>query len=145
MNIREMIKGNEGLRLKPYRCSSGRLTIGYGRNLEDGGISVDEAEHMLDNDIRVAAEDVCGMFPGFARLPGSARFVLIDMRFNLGPGGFRKFKRMIAAVRDGDFERAAMEIEDSLYYEQVGVRSMKNAEMMRAAEKAKRENEEIFE
>jgi lysozyme len=34
---------HEGLRLKPYRCSSNKLTIGIGRNIEDVGITEEEA------------------------------------------------------------------------------------------------------
>ena len=43
---------HEGLRLKPYRCTAGKLTIGVGRNLEDKGISQQEAYELLENDIR---------------------------------------------------------------------------------------------
>ncbi|MFD2234837.1 glycoside hydrolase family protein, partial [Phaeospirillum tilakii] len=42
---------DESLRLKPYRCPAGKLTIGIGRNLDDVGISREEAETLLDHDI----------------------------------------------------------------------------------------------
>ena len=42
---------HEGLRLKPYKCTSGALTIGYGRNLDARGITEAEAEMMLSHDI----------------------------------------------------------------------------------------------
>lgn len=42
----ELIKLHEGLRLKPYKCPAGKLTIGYGLNL-DGGITKEEAEILL--------------------------------------------------------------------------------------------------
>ncbi len=48
---KKMIKGNEGMRLKPYRCSAGKLTIGYGRNLDDRGISAHEANDLFENDL----------------------------------------------------------------------------------------------
>ena len=49
--LRSQLERHEGLRLKPYRDTVGKLTVGYGRNLEDVGISRDEADFMLDNDI----------------------------------------------------------------------------------------------
>ena len=44
----DLIKKHEGLRLFPYKCSVGKLTIGYGRNIEDTGISKEEAETLLN-------------------------------------------------------------------------------------------------
>lgn len=29
MNIKDVIKKNEGLRLKPYKCTAGKVSIGY--------------------------------------------------------------------------------------------------------------------
>ena len=49
--IKEQLVRHEGLRLKPYRCTAGKLTIGYGRNLDDRGISKKEAYAMLEKDI----------------------------------------------------------------------------------------------
>ena len=54
----DMLVRHEGLRLKPYRCPAGRLTIGVGRNLEDKGISSSEAFNMLANDIVECEDDL---------------------------------------------------------------------------------------
>lgn len=50
-DILNQLRSHEGLRLKPYRCTSNKLTIGYGRNIEDNGITIDEAEYLLNNDV----------------------------------------------------------------------------------------------
>ena len=39
---RQLIE-HEGLEQKVYRCTAGKLTIGVGRNLEDKGITEEEA------------------------------------------------------------------------------------------------------
>ncbi|MEA2061034.1 MAG: hypothetical protein U9P10_11105 [Thermodesulfobacteriota bacterium] len=39
--------------------------------------------------------------------------VTMDMRFNLGYDGFRKFKNMIKAARQQDFHSAVREMKDS--------------------------------
>ena len=132
--LREMLIRHEGMRLKPYRCPAGKLTIGVGRNLEDVGISEYQAFYLLDNDIRraeaTAAE--CAGRHGvlWEGLPEDARLVLLNMAFNLGYrlGGFRK---MFAALRKGDYEDAAREMLDSRWARQVGQRAIELAEIMK--------------
>jgi len=129
--LRRMLIVHEGLRLKPYRCPAGYLTIGVGRNLEARGISREEAMVLLENDIAEAEAAARGFFPAFDRLEEPRQAVLVDMAFNLGAvrlGGFRRFR---AALERGDFEQAAREMLDSKWAEQVGPRARRLAEMMR--------------
>lgn len=134
-NLILQLTNHEGLRLKPYRCPAGKLTIGIGRNLEDKGITEQEARMLLKNDIQECLEDLFPLFEHFAALPETVQQVLIDMRFNLGPAGFRQFKKMIAAVNAGNFIEAAAQMKDSRWYRQVKNRAealtamMKNAHM----------------
>ena len=138
MGFRERLKGmlirHEGLRLKPYRDSVGKLTIGVGRNLDDIGISEDEAFYLLENDIRRAEETAaeCAALYGvvFESLPEDARLVLVNMAFNLGYriGGFKK---MFAALKAGDYEEAAREMLDSRWARQVGERARELSEIMK--------------
>jgi len=51
------------LRLKPYRDSVGKLTIGVGRNLDDVGISAEEADVLLANDIAKAQAELKQALP----------------------------------------------------------------------------------
>ena len=108
----EMLQEHEGVRLRPYLCSSGKLTIGYGRNLDDAGISDDEAFYMLSNDVDECMKDLAE-FTWWWELNPARQSVLIDMRYNLGATGFRKFQKMIAALDDADYCKAAEEILDS--------------------------------
>jgi len=82
------------------------------------------------NDIQECLEDLKTIFEKFDMLPESAQRVLVDMRFNLGHEGFRKFKNMIKAVRQQDFHSAAREMRDSLWYHQVGKRADRLTKMM---------------
>ena len=102
--------------MKPYHCPAGKLTIGIGRNLEDKGITEKEALMLLENDIHECIEDLETIFQAFDLLPEAVQLVLVDMRFNLGPGRFRHFRKMIAAVEDQNFSRAAAEMKDSRWY-----------------------------
>jgi len=132
--VEEYIKRNEGLRLKPYQCSAGKLTIGYGRNIEDNGISLDEAEFLLSSDIRSVTEEIRRLIPDFDSLELPQKTALIDMGFNLGITGLSKFRKMITAVNVRDFKKAAEEMLDSNYANQLPNRSSKNAQLIQISE-----------
>jgi lysozyme len=73
-----------------------------------------EARFRLNNDLEECKTDLRKIFPGqFDQLPDHAQEVLMNMRFQLGPGGFRSFKKFIGAVRAWDFDRAKAEMLDS--------------------------------
>lgn len=127
------IKRHEGLKLKPYRCTQGKLTIGYGRNLDDRGITASEAEEMLLNDMCEVEERLFneGLLSG---LNDARKAVLINMGFQLGINGLFKFKRMIAALDRKEYEQASKEILNSLYAKQTPNRAKELAEQMLTGE-----------
>jgi lysozyme len=129
-SVEEYIKRNEGLRLKPYRCSANKWTIGFGRNIEDNGISEIEAEFLLSSDIRSVTEEIRRLIPDFDSLELPQKTALIDMGFNLGITRLSKFKKMLKAVNARDFKTAAEELLDSNYANQLPHRSSKNAELI---------------
>lgn len=126
-----MLIRHEGLRLKPYRDTRNKLTIGIGRNLEDAGITREEALMLLDNDIARVRREVERAFPWFSRLNPARKDVVLNMAFNLGLSRFRRFRKTIAAIKARDWEQAAREMLDSLWARQVGRRARELAEIMR--------------
>ncbi len=131
MDVYYEIKRDEGLRLKPYKCSAGKLTIGYGRNLEDVGITESEAVEMLRHDITNATADLCREFDWFGDLSYERQKALVNMRFNLGMPKLKQFQKMLRAMKSGDFERAANEALDSKWAKQVGARAIRIADQIR--------------
>lgn len=131
--IKDWIKYNEGLSLKLYKCTAEKISCGYGRNIEDNGISLDEAELMLKNDLERCYADLYGIFgfEMFILLSDKRKMILIDMIYNLGKTRFSTFKKMIQAVKDKDFYEAATQILDSKYArEDVPERAKRNAKLM---------------
>lgn len=108
----DLVRKHEGISLKMYKCPADYWTIGYGRNLESRGISPDEAELMLANDIALCVNDLLN-FHWYKNLSARRKACLIDLRFCVGPGGFRKFKKMIAALEKKDYPEAGRQILDS--------------------------------
>ena len=125
-----MLKRHKGLRLKPYLDTLGKLTIGYGRNLDDRGITEMEAQDMLARDVKEARDDLA-TFPFWNDLNSQRKAALIDMRYCLGFAGFREFEKTIAALNAGDYYKAADEIEDPLFAKQVKGRAKELADMLR--------------
>lgn len=119
---RKSLKEHEGFRAKVYQCPAGKNTIGYGRNLDDRGITLEEAEMLLDNDIIECVKDL-STFPWWNNLTDVRQAALIDMRFNLGPSRFRSFKQMLRALDMGDYTEAAHQVLNSNYAKQVGRRA----------------------
>jgi lysozyme len=134
--FRGQIMTDEGLRLKPYTDTVGRLSIGYGRNLTDVGISQVEAASLLDNDLTRAVADLQTSFPFIMQLDSTRQVVLACMSFNLGIGRLSKFAQMWAALRNNDFEGAAMQMLNSSWAEEVGARATRLSEAMRSGELA---------
>lgn len=111
MNLEEQLIRHEGLELKPYVCTGGKLTIGVGLNLEDG-ITREEALYLLWSRIGQCIRDL-QTFRWWYHLDEARRNALIDLRYNLGPTRFRGFKRMLAALEAHDWPQAAAEMRDS--------------------------------
>ena len=129
--LRRQLLDHEGMVLKPYRDTVGKLTIGIGRNLADRGISEEEALFLLENDIEMCVADLNKALPWWTTLSEARQHVLLDMCFNLGIGRLLGFKNTLVAVRDGNYEKAARGMLASLWAKQVGRRAFRLATMMR--------------
>lgn len=121
---------HEGEKLRPYRCTAGKLTIGVGRNLEDRGITREESAMLLANDIRAVDAGLVRALPWVARLDDVRQRVLVDMAFNLGLQGLLEFKRTLKAVEEGRYQQAAGMMLESRWASQVGARAERLARMM---------------
>lgn len=132
----EQLQRHEGLRLKAYRDSLGKLTIGYGRNLDDRGITDEEAGFMLDNDIDLVVAELERM-PLYLGLDPVRQVVLANMAFNMGMPTLLEFRRMLGALGERDWDRAADEMMDSKWARQVGSRADELSRMMRRGEAAR--------
>lgn len=131
--FKPMLKKHEGLRLKPYRCTAGKLTIGYGRNLDDRGITEEEADRLLHNDILLCSLQLDRDLPWWKYHPENVQMVLMDMCFNLGISGLLEFKRTLGYIRDQKYSAAAVEMLKSKWSSQVGARAKELSVMIQGA------------
>ena len=103
---------HEGVEVYPYKCSAGYLTIGVGRNIEERGLSDDEIDYILNNDVNIATDELVRTFDWYADLDEVRQRVVIDMVFNLGMPRFKQFKNMIKALDEGNYKEASIQMMD---------------------------------
>ena len=133
-SLEDQLITHEGLELKPYQCTADKLTIGVGRNIEDRGITEDEARYLLKNDIKIVEDELLSKKPMVAELDAVRQRVLVDMGFNLGIPTLLKFQNMWLAIEQEDFIQASIEMMDSRWARQVGQRAHRLSEAMRIGE-----------
>jgi len=125
----KQLKKHEGVELKPYKCTSNKLTIGIGRNLEDVGISEHEAEFLLMNDLDTYMT-AAKTYDWYAGLNDARKAVIVNMLFNMGQTNFNKFLKMKQALDVGDYAEAAKQMLDSRWAKQVKGRSAELSKQM---------------
>ena len=144
------LERDEGIKLKVYRCTAGKLSIGVGRNLDDVGIRAteearwgitkrrciaqgitrDEAFWLLDADIDGCEADLDRKLPFWRRLDRVRQRVLLNMCFNMGIGTLLTFKNTLKQVEAGKFAQASANMLASKWRAQVGDRAIRLARMM---------------
>ncbi len=141
--LREQLILDESMRLHPYvdccakswrdcTCAEkGKLTIGVGRNLDDIGISKDEATILEDNDIKAAIDGLDSVFPWWRGMSDIRQHVIINMCFNLGISRLSGFKLALMAMEAGNYDEAANQMMNSKWFNQVGARAIRLVSLMR--------------
>lgn len=129
--IHKILKLHEDVKLKPYRDTVGKLTIGVGRNLDDVGISTEEADFLLMGDISNVEDDLKSNLTFFSKLDEVRQVVLVDMCFNMGIKRLLNFKNTLALIAKGDYGAAADQMLKSVWASQVKLRAKRLSEMMR--------------
>jgi lysozyme len=132
----EMLKRHEGVRSHVYLCSAGYETIGVGRNISKSGmgLSDDEVNYLLENDILRVLKELSSEYPWFNDLDDVRKDAMIDISFNLGATRLRGFKKALAAMAVADYTLAAKEFLDSKWSRDVKGRAHELASMIETGE-----------
>jgi lysozyme len=133
-NLQGQLERDEGLRLFPYVDTAGKLTIGFGRNLTNVGISAAEARVLLTNDIAIAEQAVAHALPWAAQLDVVRRAVLVNMAFNLGIASLSKFGTFLTYLKLEKWDAAADDMLATLWAREVGARAERLAMQLRTGE-----------
>lgn len=132
------LKRDEGLRLKPYLCTAGVPTIGYGHThgvkMSDPPITQELAEELLREDMEIAIADARRVVRCFDDLDGPRKTVMANMAFNLGARGLAGFKNTLRSICAGDYKDASLRMMQSKWATQVKQRAVRLAKRMASGE-----------
>ena len=126
--IKDRLIDFEAMVLQPYKCASGFLSLGVGRNLDANGISKEEALYLLSNDIDAVIHKLDKHWKVWRSFPIKAQYVCIDLVFNMGINAWMSFRKTRAYMELGHWEKASKELLNSKYATQVGRRALFNSE-----------------
>jgi len=136
MTIQDEIAEDEGIKYELYLCSEGHLTGGIGHLITEWDaeyydkpigtkVEIDQVDDWFAKDIKVSVKDCEDLFSNFSDLPEDIQHVLINMSFQLGRPTLSKFKNMIAAVHEEDYQEMANQMEDSRWFRQTPNRAQR--------------------
>ena len=131
--LREQLKIDEGVKYEVYKDHLGYPTFGIGHLVVEGDeehgkpvgtpVSEDRVNAVFESDVQKFVSESKKVFPNLDDLPEEAQQVIVNMCFNMGAPRLSKFKKFIAAVNDGNWSTAAVEMMDSRWATQVGKRA----------------------
>ena len=140
--LRETLKIDEGVKYEIYKDHLGYPTFGIGHLIVESdeeydqpvgtGVHIDRVNEAFDEDVAVMVDEAKKLFPDLEDLPEEAQQVIVNMTFNMGRPRLSQFKKFIAGVNAGDWEKAAVEMMDSRWAKQVGSRAERLRDRIRA-------------
>ena len=116
MNKNRFIKQmrfHEGVKNKVYKDHLGIETIGVGRNLVDRGLSDEEVDYLLGNDITIVENELDNGLSWWRDLDEVRQRALADLAFNMGLPRLHGFVKMLDGLQRRDYHAAADELLDS--------------------------------
>lgn len=130
--LRKELIRDEGLRLKLYKCTAGKWTLGVGHNIEDNPITERAAMAILDDDISTVEAGLDRMFPWWRNLSEVRQRVMCNWAFQLGITRLLGFSKALQAIQEGRWEDAETHMLDSRWSVQTPARARRLASLMRS-------------
>ena len=118
MSLKESIIKNEGYVGIVYKDSLGIDTIGYGFAIKDLELDADICDIILERKLKALQDMIKIKFKWYGYMPQEIKDVVMEMCYQLGVGGFSKFKKTIAYLQNQQFHDASVEMLDSLWAKQ---------------------------
>ena len=131
MSLIDEIKLHEGFRSKPYKCTEGYLTIGYGQRLDYIEVDEETAEKWLMEKVDKIKNKLDLKFSWYSKAPQEVQDIVVNMSYQMGVSGFSKFKKTIKYLEQGLYHKASTEMLDSLWSRQTPERSKELSERLK--------------
>lgn len=127
------LRRDEGEVLHEYKDHLGFSTIGVGRLIDQkrgGGITREESAYLLRNDINRIDVRLQELFPWVVTLSQPRRGVLMNMAFQMGIDGLKRFKNFLLMVEQQEYQKASQEMLDSTWARQTPERAKRLSKQM---------------
>ena len=134
MALLERIKHHEGFRSRPYKCSQGHLTVGYGAAIKDLELDEDIAEMILIRQIDKRTKQIIKKFPWWKSAEDDVKDVVVEMVFQIGLSGFSKFKLTISHLENKRYGKASAEMLLSKWAKQTPNRALELSNIIKNLE-----------
>lgn len=133
MNLITQLRHEEGVSRYAYQDHLGFWTIGVGRLVDSrkgGGLSDDEVDYLLRNDVARFTQEVLAALPWVAQLSEPRQAVIIGMAFQMGTAGLLGFSTTLDRVKNGQYANAAAQMLASKWARQTPARAERLAKQM---------------
>lgn len=127
----KQLASDEGFSGVPYKCTAGRVTIGYGFNLEAWPLTPEECLPILKSRADRVKADIANRLGCFYRIPEAAQDVLVNMAYQMGVSGLLGFRRFLRALEAGKYEDAYHEGLQSAWAQQTPARARRLMDIIR--------------
>jgi len=126
----ESLCDEEGYRRFSYLDHLGYETVGIGRCIAEGagyGIDEEEALYLLRRDVERVTGACKLAFDFWDEMSGNIQATMVELTFQMGLSGYRKFRKHHYALGRGDFATAAKELLNSKFARQTPARAQRMA------------------
>ena len=140
--LRKELETDEGCKHETYLCSQNVVTGGIGHMITEWDdekytevgveISEEQVKAWFNKDIESVLNDCELLYDDFDHLPEEAQLIIANMMFNLGRNRLGAFKGMKSGVDARDWNKAADEMVDSRWFEQVPNRAKRLVDRIRS-------------
>ena len=149
--IDNIITDEGGYQSEVYLCTAGKRTWLIGRNIEDRPITKIEwgrlsqmlkegktmkewAYRLFETDIRLCYSDLVNTYGiNLMMFSDEIQVVLMNMAYNMGTSRFNpvKWPKFFKALKEGNWSKAADEMENSRWYRQTKSRAIRLTQVVR--------------
>ena len=127
--VQEQLAIDEGVVYNVYKDHLGYPTFGIGHLILESDaeygqsvntpVSEERVTEAFQADLDIAISECKALYDQWDDFPDEVQEILVNMMFNMGRTRLSKFKKMNAAVLEGDWTTAAVEGRDSRWHKQV--------------------------
>tara|TARA_R100001086_G_scaffold226376_1_gene145012 strand:- start:1115 stop:1522 length:408 start_codon:yes stop_codon:yes gene_type:complete len=130
--LMKAVKLSEGYKPTVYKDTLQIDTIGYGFAIKDLYLDEEVCDIILEQKLKKLIKSADKKFEFLKYMPQKGKDVVYEMCYQLGINGVSKFKKTLAYMQDKKYDKAAVEMLDSLWAKQTPNRAIKLSNIIKS-------------